>query len=53
MRNQNKRQANELFVLTLNESFSLFIKLHICWNTDDLIVVITKNEAVEKILKTN
>ena len=42
-RNQNKRQTNGLFALIFNETFSLCIKLHIYWNTDDVIVVITKN----------
>ena len=49
----NKIQTNGLFALILIEPFSLCIKLHICCNTDDVIVVTTKNEAVEKILKTN
>ena len=53
MRNQNKRQINGLFELIFNETFSLCIKLHICWKTDDVIVVITKNKAVENILKTD
>ena len=53
MRNQNKRQTNGLFALNVNETFSLCKKLHICGNTDDVIVVITKNKAVEKIMKTN
>ena len=48
MRNQNKRQTNGLFALIFNESFSLCIKLHTCRNTDDVIVVITNNLAVEK-----
>ena len=51
MRNQNKRQTNGLFALIFNETFSLCIKLHIYLNIDDVIVVITKNYAVEKILK--
>ena len=43
MRNQNKRHTNGLFALIFNETFSLCIKLHICSNKDDVIVVITKN----------
>ena len=50
MRNQNERQTNGLVALIFNETFSLCIKLHICWNTDDVVVVVAKNEAVEKIL---
>ena len=53
MRNQNKRLTNGLFALIFNETFSLCIKLIICWNTDDVVVVITKNKAAENILKTN
>ena len=53
MRNQNKRQTNGLLAIILNKTFSLCTKLHICWNTDVVIVLITKIEAVEKILKTN
>ena len=53
MHNQIKRQTNELFALIFNETFSLCIKLHICWNTDDVLAVITKKQAVEKILKIN
>ena len=53
MRNQKKRQINGLFALIFNETFSFCIKLHIGWNTNDVIVVIAKNKAVEKILKTN
>ena len=41
MRNQNKRQTNGFFALI--EAFNL--------SDDDVIVVITKNSAVEKILK--
>ena len=43
MRNQNKRQTNGLFALIFNETFSLCKKLDICLNTDDVIVVITRN----------
>ena len=48
MGNQNKRQTNGLFALIFNETFSLSIKLHMCGSTDDVIAVITKNNAVEK-----
>ena len=50
-RNQNKRQTNGLFTLIFNETFSLCLKLHICWNTDDVIELMTKNKAVEKFWK--
>ena len=40
---QNKRQTKGKFAFIFNEAFSLCIKLHICWNTDDVIEVITKN----------
>ena len=39
MRNQNKRQTNGLLAIIFNKTFSLCIKLHICWNIDD----VTKN----------
>ena len=39
----NKRQTNGLLATIFNKTFSLCIKLHICWNTDAVIVFITKN----------
>ena len=43
MHNQNKKQTNRLFALLFNKIISLCIKLHICCNTNDVIVLITKN----------
>ena len=40
---KNKGQTNGLFAVIFKETFSLCIKLHICRNTDDVIVVISKN----------
>ena len=48
MGNQNKRQDNGLLV---NKTFSLCIKLHICWNTDAVIVNITKIKQLKKFWK--
>ena len=48
MRDQNKRQTNGFLAIIFNKTFFLCIKLHICCNTDDVIVLITKNYAVEK-----
>ena len=40
-----------VFALIFTKTFSLCINLHICQNTDDVIVVITKNQAVKKFWK--
>ena len=52
MRNQNKRQTTGLFALIFNETFSLCIKLYICWNADDVIVVTLVNVYVDLVVFT-
>ena len=48
MHNQNKRQTYGLLGIIFNKTFSLCIKLHICLNTDAVIVLITKIKQLKK-----